>query len=95
MINPEIIKNSLNKNEYNEGCLSFPNESVTIARPEVITVKYLNIDGKEHTIEADGLLATCIQHEIDHLNGVTITSYISSLKRNMMLSRLKKFKRNG
>lgn len=95
MFNPEIIENSPAKNDYNEGCLSFPNESVKITRPKFITVKYLDEHSKEHIIKADGLFATCIQHEIDHLDGVTISSYVSPLKKQMMMSRLKKFKRNS
>jgi peptide deformylase len=94
MINPEIIHISEKQNDYNEGCLSFPSESVNITRPTIITVKYLNLDGKEEEIEADGLFATCIQHEIDHLNGITISSYISPLKRTMMINRIKKIKKN-
>ena len=94
MINPEIIQTSENQNDYNEGCLSFPNESVNITRPQIITVKYLNFDGQSEEIEADGLFATCIQHEIDHLNGITISSYISPLKRTMMINRIKKIKKN-
>ena len=95
MINPEIVTNSKIKNDYNEGCLSFPNEQVKITRPKVITVKYLDENSKQCTIEADGLLATCIQHEIDHLNCVTISSYISPLKKQMMMNRLKKIKKNS
>ncbi len=92
MINPKIIENSKIKNDYNEGCLSFPNEQVKITRPKVIMVKYLDENATEHTIQADELLATCIQHEIDHLNGITISSYVSPLKKQMMMNRLKKIK---
>ena len=94
MINPEIVQSSEKQNDYNEGCLSFPSESVNITRPKIIKVKYLNLEGKEEEIEADGLLATCIQHEIDHLNGITISSYVSPLKRTMMINRIKKIKKN-
>ena len=94
MINPEIVHISEKQNDYNEGCLSFPSESVNITRPKIIKVKYLNLDGKEEEIEADGLFATCIQHEIDHLNGITISSYVSPLKRTMMINRIKKIKKN-
>jgi peptide deformylase len=94
MINPEIVQSSEKQNDYNEGCLSFPSESVNITRPKIIKVKYLNLDGKEEEIEADGLFATCIQHEIDHLNGITISSYVSPLKRTMMINRIKKIKKN-
>ncbi len=94
MINPEIVQSSEKQNDYNEGCLSFPSESVNITRPKIIKVKYLNLGGKEEEIEADGLFATCIQHEIDHLNGITISSYVSPLKRTMMINRIKKIKKN-
>ncbi len=93
MINPEIIANSNTPNVYNEGCLSFPSQFVEITRPKEISVKFLDINGKEQVITADGLFSTCIQHEIDHLQGKTITSYVSELKRTMMLNRIKKIKR--
>lgn len=93
MINPEIIENSAVQNSYNEGCLSFPNEGVEIIRPKVIRVSYLDLKGQKQILEADGLLATCIQHEIDHLNGITISTKISPLKRQLMINRLKKIKK--
>ncbi len=93
MINPEIIETSSANAEYNEGCLSFPEEAVKIMRPEKITVKYLDVNGKECKIQTDGLLSTCIQHEIDHLNGTTIASRVSSLKKQLMINRIKKIKK--
>lgn len=89
MINPEIIENK-ETSDFNEGCLSFPDEFVKITRPKIITVKYQDLTNATHTLKADGLLSTCIQHEIDHLNGKTISSYISHQKRIMMLGRLRK-----
>ena len=93
MINPEIVENSPTSNLYNEGCLSFPDQFVNIERPKQITVKYLDINSTQCKLEADGLLSTCIQHEIDHLNGKTIVSYVSDLKRTMMHGKIKKIKR--
>ena len=70
MVNPQIIHNSNRKSTYNEGCLSFPGQFAKVIRPEEIKVEYLDYHGKKQTLTADGLLATCIQHEIDHLNGI-------------------------
>lgn len=91
MINPEVIAIQ-DTSQYNEGCLSFPDEFVTIERPKTITVRYQSLDGKTLELYTDGILATCIQHEIDHLNGKTISSYISYQKKIMMFNRLKKIK---
>ncbi len=93
MINPEIAQTSQEPNLYNEGCLSFPDQFVNITRPKEITVKYLDIESNQCEIVADGLLSTCIQHEIDHLDGKTIGSYVSELKRTMMFGKIKKIKR--
>ena len=93
MINPEIVQTSQEPNFYNEGCLSFPDQFVNITRPEKITVKYLDINSQACEVVADSLFATCIQHEIDHLDGKTIGSYVSELKRTMMFSKIKKIKR--
>jgi peptide deformylase len=90
MINPEIVESSKEKKEYDEGCLSFPNESVKIVRPSFIVVKYLDLTGAEKQIKAEGLFATCIQHEIDHLNGITISNYLSHLRKELMIKRLLK-----
>ena len=94
MINPEIIGKSDDNSDFNEGCLSFPGENVNITRPAFITVKYLTLDGKTNEIQAHDLFATCIQHEIDHLNGITISSYVSYLKRELMMKRLLKRKKS-
>ncbi len=90
IINPEIIWKSDEVNIYQEGCLSVPEQYADVVRPEKIKLKYQNIDGKEQIIEADGLLATCIQHEMDHLNGVLFIDHLSRLKRNMLVKKLKK-----
>ncbi len=89
-INPEIIANSKEQSEFNEGCLSFPGQYSKVTRPESVTVKYLDYHGKEQTMEAHGILATCLQHEMDHLNGVVFVDHVSKLKRNMILKKLKK-----
>lgn len=81
LINPEIIATSEKRSVYQEGCLSIPDVYEDVERPEVITVRYLDLEGAEQTLEADGLLATCIQHEIDHINGVLFIDYLSRLKR--------------
>lgn len=94
-VNPEIISESTDYSSYNEGCLSFPDQFSEVERPASIKVRYLDENGKEHTIQADGILATCLQHEIDHINGVVFVDHISSLKRDMILRKLKKAKRLG
>ncbi len=89
-INPEIIKFSQESSSYNEGCLSFPGARSEVIRPENVKVKYLDFDGKEQLEEMSGILATCIQHEIDHLNGITFVDHISKLKRDVILNKMKK-----
>ena len=95
LINPEIVGESDDISTYNEGCLSFPDQYSEVTRPEVVTIRYLDKDGKEQTKKVDGLLATCIQHEIDHINGVVFVDHISKLKRDMILRKLKKAKKLG
>ncbi|EJC69165.1 peptide deformylase [Rhizobium sp. 1AS11] len=89
-INPEIVKSSDERSVYEEGCLSIPDYYAEVERPAVVAVKYLDRNGKEQTVEADGLLATCLQHEIDHLNGVLFIDYISRLKREMVIKKFTK-----
>ncbi len=89
-INPEVVDTGDGVNVYEEGCLSIPDYYADVERPETITVKYLGRDGKENTVEADGLLATCLQHEIDHLNGVLFIDHISKLKRDMVVRKFTK-----
>jgi peptide deformylase len=95
MVNPEIVTESDSLNEYDEGCLSFPGQYSSVTRPEKVTVKYLDENGQPQQLEADGLLATCIQHEIDHTNGIVFVDHISKLKRNMILKKLTKAKKAG
>jgi peptide deformylase len=95
LINPEILEGTAQKRVYKEGCLSFPNQFADVTRPDAITVRYLNLNGETKEETFDGLLATCIQHEIDHLNGITFVDHISSVKRDMILRKLTKLKRAG
>ena len=89
-INPEIVSSSDARSVYEEGCLSIPDYYAEVERPATITVKHLDRDGKEQVVEADGLLATCLQHEIDHLNGVLFIDHISKLKREMVIRKFTK-----
>jgi peptide deformylase len=89
-INPQVTWSSEEKGVYEEGCLSIPEYYEEVERPAQVKVKYLDIEGKEHEIEADGLLATCLQHEIDHTNGVLFIDYLSKLKRDMVMKKFKK-----
>ncbi len=89
-INPEIVRSSDTPSVYEEGCLSIPEYYAEVERPAVVTVKHIGRDGKEHEVEADGLLATCLQHEIDHLNGVLFIDHISRLKREMVIKKFTK-----
>ena len=92
-INPVIKNISKEKSRYEEGCLSIPNQFAKIERPEKCIVKYLDKDGEKKETKAEGLLATCIQHEIDHLNGVLFIDYLSKLKKNIIMKKLSKDKR--
>ncbi|MBN8950008.1 MULTISPECIES: peptide deformylase [unclassified Rhizobium] len=89
-INPEIVASSDERSVYEEGCLSIPDYYAEVERPARVTVKHLDRNGKEQLTEADGLLATCVQHEIDHLNGVLFIDYISRLKRDMVIKKFTK-----
>tara|TARA_X000000368_G_scaffold262528_1_gene207822 strand:- start:157 stop:681 length:525 start_codon:yes stop_codon:yes gene_type:complete len=92
-VNPEIVWKSDLKAIYEEGCLSIPNQFAKIERPESCNVRYLNYDGIEKEMKAKGLLATCLQHEIDHLNGVLFIDYLSKLKKNIIIKKLSKNKK--
>ena len=94
-INPELISQSGDKNVHEEGCLSIPEYYEEVARPAEVKLRYLDLDGKQHEIEADGLLATCIQHEIDHLNGVLFIDHISKLKRDRVIKKFAKAAKLG
>ncbi|MCB1420342.1 MAG: peptide deformylase [Notoacmeibacter sp.] len=89
-INPEILATGDEASVYEEGCLSIPDYYAEVERPAQITVNYLDLEGRQQTITADGLMATCLQHEIDHLNGVLFIDHISRLKREMVVKKFRK-----
>ena len=89
-INPEILSSSEELSTYEEGCLSIPEYYEEVERPARVRVRFMDIDGKIHEEDAEGLYATCIQHEIDHLNGVLFIDYLSKLKREMVVKKFKK-----
>jgi peptide deformylase len=86
-INPEITWSSDEKSPYEEGCLSIPEIHEDVERPARVKVKYLDLDGNPHQEDAEGLFATCIQHEVDHLNGVLFIDHISKLKRDRIIKK--------
>lgn len=90
LINPEVIARSDELAAREEGCLSLPGQYAEVTRPARVTIRYLDLDGAKRQIEAEGLLAACLQHEIDHLDGVLFVDHLSALKRNMILRRLAK-----
>lgn len=89
-LNPEITWSSEELSVYEEGCLSIPEYYEEVERPAQVKVRYMDLDGQQKEIEADGLLATCLQHEIDHLNGVLFIDHISRLKRQLVTKRFAK-----
>ncbi|WP_299442553.1 peptide deformylase [uncultured Rhodospira sp.] len=95
MANPEVIWRSDEMNVHEEGCLSLPDMYEDVTRPARVRVRYLDRDNQAREIDADGLLATCVQHEIDHLNGTLFVDYLSTIKRGMILRKLQKRKKNG
>ena len=90
LINPEIITNSEETSTQQEGCLSLPEQYADITRPARVKMRYQDMQGIKQEIEADGLLSACLQHELDHLNGVLFVDHLSALKRNMLLRKLAK-----
>jgi len=94
LLNPEILDASDELSVYEEGCLSIPEYYEEIERPARVRFRYMDLKGEKVEQEADGLLATCVQHEIDHLNGVLFIDHISLLKRNMILRKLQKAKKS-
>ena len=89
-INPEIVAKTEDTNVHEEGCLSIPEYYEEVERPAEVKVKYLDLEGKQHEVHANGLLATCLQHEIDHLNGVLFIDHISKLKRDRVVKKFTK-----
>ena len=90
-INPEVISASDDLSVYEEGCLSIPEYYEAVERPAKVRFRYLDLDGKTQEADAEGLFATCIQHEIDHLNGVLFVDYLSKLKRDRVMKKFTKF----
>jgi peptide deformylase len=93
LLNPEVIWSSEEMNTYDEGCLSIPDQYADVTRPKIVTVRWLGLDGESHEETFDGLWATCVQHEIDHLNGKLFIDYLGPLKRQMITRRMEKWKR--
>ncbi|HEX7199303.1 MAG TPA: peptide deformylase [Dongiaceae bacterium] len=95
MANPELVWVSDEDITYNEGCLSLPEHYADVVRPKAIRVRYLDHQNEIRELEAEGLLATCIQHEMDHLDGILFVDHITALKRNIILRKLLKAKKSG
>ena len=93
-INPIIKNRNKEKAKYEEGCLSVPDQFAEIERPNACEVEYLDYEGKKQLLKANGLLATCIQHEMDHLEGILFIDYLSKLKKSMIIKKLSKVKIN-
>jgi len=93
MFNPEILASSDTLSTYEEGCLSIPEQYAEVTRPAEVTVRWIDRDGNENTRDFDGLWATCVQHEIDHLNGKLFIDYLKPLKRQMITRKMVKLKR--
>ncbi len=93
-VNPIIKNKDKEKTTYEEGCLSVPNYFAEVDRPKYCEVEYLDYNGKDKILKADGLLATCIQHEMDHLEGILFIDYLSKLKKTMIVKKLSKKKNN-
>ena len=93
-VNPVIKNKNDDKSKYEEGCLSVPDQFAEIERPNSCEVEYLDYNGKKQLLKADGLLATCIQHEMDHLDGILFIDYLSKLKKSIIIKKLSKLKSN-
>jgi len=95
MVNPDILSISDTRSILEEGCLSIPDQTANVERPAEVEVRYLDENGASQSLVAAGLLAACVQHEIDHLNGVLFIDYLSSLKRNMIIKKVDKLRKQG
>lgn len=94
LINPEIVASSDDTNVYEEGCLSIPDQFAEVTRPTEVDVRWMNLDGNEEQQIFTGLWATCVQHEIDHLNGKLFIDHIGAMKRQMITRKMQKLKRD-
>ena len=92
-VNPKIISKSHNNSTYEEGCLSVPGQFAEIDRPDKCHISYIDYDGQQKEIKAEGMIATCIQHEMDHLEGILFIDYLSKLKKTMIVKKLNKQKK--
>ncbi len=92
-VNPEIVYKSKQTSIYEEGCLSIPGQFAEVERPSECTLNYIDFNGKKKELKATGLLATCIQHEVDHLDGILFIDYLSKLKKDMIIKKLVKHKK--
>lgn len=90
MANPQIVDITKSTSSYIEGCLSFPEMRANVKRPKSVTIEYLDYNGKKKTLKTEGLLATCVQHEIDHLNGINFVDHISKIKKEMIVKKMNK-----
>ena len=93
MFNPEVVSASDEVSTYEEGCLSIPEQFADVTRPAAISVRWTDADGREHLEEMDGLWATCVQHEIDHLNGILFIDHLKPLRRQLITRKMVKLKR--
>ena len=94
-VNPIIKNKSIEKSVYSEGCLSVMNQFIEVERPSNCEIEYLDYNGEKKILNASGLLATCIQHEMDHLEGILFIDYLSKLKKSMIVKKLSKSKKNS
>ena len=94
-VNPIIKNKTKNLSTYEEGCLSVPNQFAEVDRPETCEVEYLDYNGEKKILKATGLLATCIQHEMDHLQGILFIDYLSKLKKSIIIKKLSKQKKSS
>lgn len=93
MFNPEVVASSDETNVYEEGCLSIPDQYADVTRPKLVDVRWIDMNGNEQSETFDGLWATCVQHEIDHLNGKLFIDYLGAMRRQMITRRMQKLKR--
>jgi peptide deformylase len=92
-VNPEILSRSDARKTYNEGCLSIPDQYAEVERPDIVRARWTDLDGKEREGEFDGLMSVCLQHEVDHLNGILFIDHLSRLKRDMIVKKVIKSRR--